>query len=84
MEACVRAGGSLTGEHGIGLEKQDEMCLVFSDDDLAAMDELRGAFDPDAFWNPGKMLPVRGCREIHTRPLPMNGSASAPAAEGAR
>ena len=84
MEACVQAGGSLTGEHGIGLEKQDEMCLVFSDDDLAAMDELRGAFDPDAFWNPGKMLPVRGCREIHTRPLPMNGSASAPAAEGAR
>ena len=70
MEACVEAGGSLTGEHGIGLEKQDEMCLVFSDDDLAAMDQLRGAFDPDAFWNPGKMLPVRGCREIHTRPLP--------------
>ena len=53
MEACVAAGGSLTGEHGIGLEKQDEMCLVFSDHDLEAMDQLRAAFDPEAFWNPG-------------------------------
>lgn len=69
MEACVAAGGSLTGEHGIGIEKQDEMCLVFNDDDLSAMAQLRSAFDPSGFWNPGKMLPVRGCREIHTRPV---------------
>ncbi|MEM6673841.1 MAG: FAD-linked oxidase C-terminal domain-containing protein [Planctomycetota bacterium] len=69
MEACVEAGGSLTGEHGVGLEKQDEMCLVFDDDDLAAMNAMRSAFDPVGFWNPGKMLPVRGCREIHTKPL---------------
>jgi len=46
MEACVDAGGSLTGEHGIGLEKQDEMCLVFSDDDLAAMDSTPAHFPP--------------------------------------
>lgn len=69
MEACVAAGGSLTGEHGVGLEKQGEMCLVFSNDDLGAMNDLRGAFDPHSFWNPGKMMPVRGCREIKTRPL---------------
>ncbi|MEM6569401.1 MAG: FAD-linked oxidase C-terminal domain-containing protein [Planctomycetota bacterium] len=78
MEACVAAGGSLTGEHGVGLEKQDEMCLVFRDEDLDAMNDLRRAFDPSGFWNPGKMLPVRGCREIHTPPLPREaGSAEA-------
>lgn len=70
MKACIAVGGSLTGEHGVGVEKQNEMCLVFSDDDIAAMNDMRRAFDPAAFWNPGKMLPVRGCREIHTRPLP--------------
>jgi glycolate oxidase len=69
MEACVAFGGSLTGEHGVGLEKQGEMCLVFGDDDLAAMSDLRAAFDPHGFWNPGKLFPVRGCREIEARPL---------------
>lgn len=69
MEACVAFGGSLTGEHGVGLEKQAEMCLVFGDDDLAAMSDLRAAFDPHGFWNPGKLIPVRGCREIEARPL---------------
>lgn len=70
MEACVAFGGSLTGEHGVGLEKQAEMCLVFGDDDLGAMHDLRRAFDPHGFWNPGKLLPVRGCREVEARPLP--------------
>lgn len=70
MEACVAAGGSLTGEHGVGLEKQDEMCLVFDDTDLEAMHDLRRAFDPEGFWNPGKMIPQRGCLEIRTRPVP--------------
>ena len=69
MEACVAFGGSLTGEHGVGLEKQGEMCLVFGNDDLAAMSDLRAAFDPHGFWNPGKLFPVRGCREIEARPL---------------
>lgn len=71
MEACVAAGGSLTGEHGVGLEKQGEMCLVFGNEDLAAMHDLRRAFDPDAFWNPGKMIPIHGCPEVQVKPLPI-------------
>ena len=70
MQACVDAGGSLTGEHGVGLEKQAAMCMVFDDDDLGAMADLRRAFDPRGFWNPGKLFPVRACRETHTAPLP--------------
>ncbi|MEL6905760.1 MAG: FAD-linked oxidase C-terminal domain-containing protein, partial [Planctomycetota bacterium] len=71
MRACVDAGGSLTGEHGVGLEKQAEMCLVFGDDDLDAMKDLRRAFDPTGFWNPGKLFPVRACREVAHAPLPV-------------
>ncbi|MCA9000795.1 MAG: FAD-binding protein [Planctomycetes bacterium] len=67
MEACVERGGSLTGEHGVGLEKRDHMCLLFQDEDLAAMDLPRRALDPDRRMNPGKLLPVRGCREMRTR-----------------
>jgi glycolate oxidase len=57
IEACVRAGGMLSGEHGIGLEKRDYMGLVFSDDDLAAQAWLRDTFDPDGSCNPSKVLP---------------------------
>ena len=67
VEACVERGGSLTGEHGVGLEKRDHMCLMFSDEDLAVQDLARQALDPDRRMNPGKMLPVRGCREMRTR-----------------
>jgi hypothetical protein len=44
--------------------------MLFSNDDLDSMKALKAAFDPAEFWNPGKMIPVRGCREIHTKPLP--------------
>jgi glycolate oxidase len=57
IEACVAAGGVLSGEHGIGLEKRDYMGLVFSDDDLAAQAWLRDTFDPDGSCNPWKVLP---------------------------
>ncbi len=67
MEACVERGGSLTGEHGVGLEKRDHMCLMFTDVDLAVQNLPRLALDPDRRMNPGKMLPVRGCREMRTR-----------------
>ena len=67
MEACVERGGTLTGEHGVGLEKRDHMCLVFTDEDLAIQDLPRQALDPGRRMNPGKMLPVRGCREMRTR-----------------
>ncbi|HYC76953.1 MAG TPA: FAD-linked oxidase C-terminal domain-containing protein, partial [Planctomycetota bacterium] len=58
LEVCVAAGGALTGEHGIGVEKRDAMALVFGDDDLDAMARLRRAFDPRGLANPGKLLPT--------------------------
>jgi glycolate oxidase len=61
LETCIAAGGVLTGEHGVGLEKRDLMPLQFSTDDLDAQARLRDAFDPDGFANPGKVLP-RGSR----------------------
>ena len=57
VRLCVDAGGSLSGEHGIGLEKRDFMPLVFSADDLSAQDCVRSAFDPQRRMNPQKVLP---------------------------
>lgn len=62
MELCVRVGGSLTGEHGVGLDKIAYMSLVFTEEDLDAMARVRAIFDPDGLCNPGKVLPVRRCR----------------------
>ena len=61
VRVSVAAGGSLTGEHGVGLEKRDLMDLVFSPVDLDAQARLRDAFDTDDLFNPGKVLP-RGAR----------------------
>jgi glycolate oxidase len=58
IDACVAAGGVLSGEHGIGLEKRDHMGKVFSADDLDAQARLREAFDPDGTCNPQKVLPA--------------------------
>jgi glycolate oxidase len=58
IHACVAAGGVLSGEHGIGLEKRDYMPLMFSADDLDAQARLREAFDPDGVANPEKVLPA--------------------------
>lgn len=63
MGACVEAGGSITGEHGVGLDKLDYMHLIFSPSTLAAMCDLRGVFDPDKRANPGKVVPIHSCRE---------------------
>ena len=68
MAACVAAGGTITGEHGIGLDKLDYMSLIFSDESLAAMCRLREVFDPDRRSNPGKVVPVHSCREWHGVP----------------
>ena len=57
VRMCVDAGGALSGEHGIGLEKRDFMPLVFGEDDLAAQACVRAAFDPDGRMNPQKVLP---------------------------
>ncbi|HKG93354.1 MAG TPA: FAD-linked oxidase C-terminal domain-containing protein [Gemmatimonadaceae bacterium] len=63
MQACVDAGGTITGEHGVGLDKLDYMGLIFSDASLDAMCRLRDVFDPDRRANPGKVVPMRSCRE---------------------
>jgi glycolate oxidase len=70
IEACVAAGGTLSGEHGIGLEKRDAMPLVFSAADLQAQRWLRDAFDPAGRCNPEKVLPRggSGCGDIASLP----------------
>lgn len=60
MEVCVRAGGSITGEHGVGLDKSAYLPLIFSDDDMDAMLRVRAAFDPSGLCNPGKIIPLPG------------------------
>lgn len=62
VQVCVAAGGSLSGEHGIGLEKRDHMPLVFSAADLEAQAWLRQSFDPAGRCNPDKVLPRGGSR----------------------
>ena len=64
MEVCVAAGGTITGEHGVGLDKRELLPLVFSDADMNAMLSVRAAFDPLGLCNPGKIVPMlRGCGE---------------------
>ncbi|MCS7046332.1 MAG: FAD-binding protein [Gemmataceae bacterium] len=60
LEECIRCGGSVTGEHGIGVEKIDFMPKLFTPDDLAMMIRLRSAFNPDNRCSPAKMLPTAG------------------------
>ena len=62
---CVEAGGSITGEHGVGMDKRDYMPRMFTDDDLDVMQKLRDAIDPKRLCNPGKVLPTpRLCGEV--------------------
>ena len=63
MRACVDAGGTITGEHGVGLDKLEYMSLIFSPDSLDAQCRLRGVFDPERRANPGKVVPIHACRE---------------------
>ena len=63
MKVCVAAGGSITGEHGVGSDKIDYMPLIFDAETLGAMQAVRRAFDPAELANPGKVVPVRACRE---------------------
>jgi glycolate dehydrogenase FAD-linked subunit len=65
LAACVEAGGSLTGEHGVGVDKACAMPSMFSERDLEAFARLRRAFDPAGLANPGKVLPTpRLCGEV--------------------
>jgi glycolate dehydrogenase FAD-linked subunit len=68
LEACVALGGSVTGEHGIGIEKIAQMPLIFTPEDLLVMSQLRRVFDPDLRCNPGKIFPTPGVCVETTRP----------------
>jgi glycolate oxidase len=80
LDVCIDAGGSLTGEHGVGVDKACSMPKLFSESDLAAMARLRSAFDPNGLANPGKVFPTpRLCGEVpgpyRTHPLERAGVA---------
>jgi glycolate oxidase subunit GlcD len=68
MTACVNAGGTITGEHGVGVDKLPYMDMIFSPDSLATMCSLREVFDPERRSNPGKVVPMHACREWHAAP----------------
>jgi FAD/FMN-containing dehydrogenase len=63
MEACIAAGGTITGEHGIGIDKLRYMPLIFDPQSLGAMQAVRRVFDPEERANPGKVVPIHACRE---------------------
>ena len=80
IQACVDAGGSITGEHGVGVDKRDYMPSMFTEADLEAFRRLRLAFDPEGLANPGKVMPTpRLCGEVpgpyRTHPLERAGIA---------
>tara|TARA_B100001146_G_scaffold96932_1_gene85806 strand:+ start:592 stop:2043 length:1452 start_codon:yes stop_codon:yes gene_type:complete len=65
LRICVDSGGVLSGEHGIGLEKQDQMPLMFTEEDMATMSLLKLAFETEDLLNPGKVFPTgAGCGDI--------------------
>ncbi len=76
---CIEVGGAITGEHGVGMEKDRLMPLLFSEDELNLMRRVRDAFNPRGLLNPGKIFPSgKGCGEIRIRPLPVKGADVAP------
>nr|VFJ45225.1 MAG: glycolate oxidase [Candidatus Kentron sp. FM]VFJ46578.1 MAG: glycolate oxidase [Candidatus Kentron sp. FM]VFK06357.1 MAG: glycolate oxidase [Candidatus Kentron sp. FM] len=67
LELCVAVGGTITGEHGVGVEKINQMCVQFSPRELAQFHAVKRAFDPDELLNPGKGIPTpRHCAEYRT------------------
>jgi FAD/FMN-containing dehydrogenase len=71
LELCVEVGGTITGEHGVGIEKLDQMCVQFAPRELRQFHALKAAFDPDGLLNPGKAVPtLHALRRVrrHARP----------------
>jgi glycolate oxidase len=69
LRACIELGGSITGEHGVGLEKKAYIGLLFNETDLEAMLRVRRSFDPDGRFNPAKLFPTPiSCGEIRRQP----------------
>jgi glycolate oxidase len=72
---CIRVGGTITGEHGVGMEKNELMDKLFSSDTLDAIRSLKLLFDPGNLFNPGKVLPMgKGCLEIRQPALTETGT----------
>ena len=70
LSYCISVGGSITGEHGVGMEKMELMDKQFGEDTLNLMQRLKEVCDPESRLNPGKVLPTgRGCLEIRQAPL---------------
>jgi glycolate oxidase len=57
LQICADVGGTISGEHGIGIEKLKEMSFIFSESDIDLMRQIKRAFDPEGIWNPGKVVP---------------------------
>ena len=75
IKFCIDMGGAITGEHGVGMEKDRLMPLLFTEAELGVMSRVRDAFNPDGLLNPDKIFPSKkGCGEIHIRPLPVRGT----------
>ena len=69
LELCVEVGGTITGEHGVGIEKINQMCVQFTPEELAQFHALKRAFDPKGLLNPGKGVPTpRRCSEYRQLP----------------
>jgi glycolate oxidase len=70
---CVSLGGSITGEHGVGMEKNELMPLLFTEEDLTVMGKLKSVFNPEGRFNPAKLFPTtKGCGEIRVPPQLQN------------
>jgi glycolate oxidase len=76
LEVCVEAGGTITGEHGVGMEKINQMCVQFNSSELQQFHAIKQAFDPDGLLNPGKAIPTLhrcaefGAMHVHHGQLP--------------
>jgi len=65
LQLCVEVGGTITGEHGVGMEKIDQMCVQFRSTELAQFHSVKAAFDPSGLLNPGKAVPtLHRCAEF--------------------
>ncbi len=65
LEMCIHAGGTITGEHGVGMEKINQMCSQFNSGELEMFHAVKAAFDPEGLLNPGKAVPtLRRCAEL--------------------
>ena len=76
LELCVSVGGTITGEHGVGIEKINQMCIQFAPPELQTFHAIKKAFDEDELLNPGKAVPTLhrcaefGAMHVHKGNLP--------------